>query len=179
MDLRKALLAAAAALAVGPALACYTIYDAGNRMVYNSELPPFDMSRPLHQSMGAAYPGSHLVFEPGASCPVESPARSAARPPAFNGRSPLLTNVATARAMGVPHTIVANGVALVQQRPDEMRPGVVVAESGLPPAAAPDTRMMGAGPAAPSRPATGVMGTAPGTQYPPAAVQQPGVNRSR
>lgn len=159
MELRKALLAAAAALAAGPALACYTIYDAGNRMVYNSELPPFDMSRPLHQTLLGAYPGGHLVFEPGASCPVESPARSIARPPSFNGRTPLLTNVSAARAMGVPHTVLANGVALVPQRPDSMRPGVVLAESGLP-APAVDTRMMGAG-RAPARPNTGapVMGT--------------------
>lgn len=144
-------LAIVMALAGGPALACYTVYGEGNRVLYQGANPPVDMSQPLHQTLPAAYPGGHLVFAAGADCAAQPlVARSRVTPP--GGGSPLLTDRATAAALGLPHTVLPNGIAMVRQRPDTMRPGVVVAESGLP-AAVPDTSRMGAAPARPARPA--------------------------
>jgi hypothetical protein len=138
------------ALAGSQAFACYTVYGNDNRVLYQGTAAPVDMSLPLHQTVPAAFPGGHLVFSAGETCPVEQvTARRAVAPPSAGG-SPLLTDRATATAMGVPHTVLASGIAVVRQRPDDMRPGVVVAESGLPPAA-PNTAMMGAGPARPAR----------------------------
>lgn len=186
MRTRNALMAAAALLAAGQALACFTVYDRNNRIVYNAQTPPVDMSQPLHQTLPQRFPGGHLVFGANADCPREMPApqfRAAA-----SGRSPLLTDASTAQALGLRHTLVAEGVAMVPDRPHDMRPGVVLAESGLPVPTGPDTRMMGAGPA---RPATGTMGAAPARQgqrgspvitemhNPPLTAVQPGVNRSR
>jgi hypothetical protein len=185
--MRKALLAAAAALAAGQAMACYTVYDRNNQIVYNAQTPPVDMSQPLHETLPQKYPGGHLVFGSGADCPLEPPVRQM-RAASTNGRSPLLTDAATAQALGLPHTIIASGVAMLPDRPDTMRPGVVLAESGLPAPEGPDTRMMGAGPA---RPNTATMGGPPARQgqrsspvitemhNPPLTAVQPGVSRSR
>ena len=146
MRIRSVLLASVAALAAGQALACFTVYDRNNRIVYNGAKPPVDMSRPLHETLPKAFPGGHLVFGAGSDCPRETDLGGPTQLPSRDGRSPLLTNVGTAQSMGLPHTVVAAGVALVPQRPDDMRPGVVLAGSGLPDAG-PDTSAMGAGPA--------------------------------
>ena len=50
MRTRNALLAAAALLATGQALACFTVYDRNNRIVYNAQTPPVDMSQPRHET---------------------------------------------------------------------------------------------------------------------------------
>jgi hypothetical protein len=120
------------------------------------------MSRPLHETLPAKFPGGHLVFGNGDSCPAVNP-EPRLRTTSSTGRSPLLTDAQTAEKMGLPHTVMANGVAVVPNRPDDMRPGVVLAESGLqqPALVAPDTTMMGAGPA---RNPTQVMGGAPAPQ---------------
>ena len=141
----KPALAILLALAAGQALACYTVYDPGNRVLYQAQTPPVDMSLPLHQTLPQAYPGGHLVFRGGEECPREQVTVRRAVAPVTTGSSPLLTDRQTAIAMGVPHTILPTGVAMVRQRPDSMNPGVVVAESGLP--TPPNTAMMGAGPA--------------------------------
>jgi len=145
MNRARALLAVVAALGAGQAMACFTVYDRDNRVLYNAQQPPVDMSRPLHETMPAAYPGGHLVFELGNDCPAQDTPAGRLRVASPNGRSPLLTEAGTARNLGLPHTVVAQGVALVPQRPDDMRPGIVVAESGRPD----PTTMMGAGPARP------------------------------
>lgn len=142
--------AIALALVGSQAFACYTVYDGANRVLFQGTQAPVDMSLPLHQTLPTAYPGGHMVFSAGEACPAEQvTVRRAVAPPTAGG-SPLLTDRATATAMGMPHTVLASGIAVVRQRPDDMRPGVVVAESGLPPAV-PNTAMMGAGPARPSR----------------------------
>lgn len=148
MKLKLALLCTLGLASSNVMASCYTVYDRSNQVVYNAQTPPVDMSRPLHETMPAAFPGGHLVFDSGAACPGDSPVRRGA---AASVRSPLLTDAGTAAAMGLPHTVMATGVALISNRPDSMQPGVVVAESGLP-AAAPNTAAMGAGPATPARP---------------------------
>jgi len=146
---KKALMAALALLAAGPALACFTVYDRNNQVLYNAQVPPVDMSKPLAETLPQKFPGGHMVFGDGTNCPIVQAAGQMRASPTAPGRSPLLTDVATARAMGLKHTVIADGVAMVQDRPDNMRPGVVLAESGLQQAGS-DTRMMGAGPARPA-----------------------------
>ncbi len=154
MKVLSALFAAGALLAAAPALACYTVYDEQERIVYQALEAPVDMSRPLHETVPRAFPGGHLVFGDSLDCQMQSPSRTFLQATS-SGSPPLLTDERTARAMGLPHTIVAEGIALVPDRPDSMRPGVVLAGSGLP-GAVPDTRAMGAGPA-------GLPGATPGT----------------
>lgn len=156
MTISKALFAAVAALAAGQALACYTVYDRNNQVVYSGEKPPVDMSRPLAETLPAAYPGGHMVFGNG-PCQVVADLQPKPRAVGRDGRSPLLTDEATARTLGLPHTPVSNGVVLVPQRPQNMRPGFMLAESGI--VEPNDTRAMGAGPARP--------GTAPARATPP------------
>jgi len=155
MNTVRTLLALGAALATGQALACFTVYDRDNRIVYNAQRPPVDMSRPVHETLPAVYPGGHLVFDLGTDCPVEDTPAGRLRVGPKNGRSPLLTDAVTARSLGLPHTIVGQNVAIVPQRPDGMRPGLVLAESGLP---QPGTTAMGAGP---TRNPTAAMGAGP------------------
>ena len=147
---KKALMAALAVLAAGPALACFTVYDRNNQVLYNAQVPPVDMSRPLAETLPQKFPGGHMVFDQNVNCPIVQAAGQMRASPPPPGRSPLLTDVATARAMGLKHTVIADGVAMVQDRPENMRPGVVLAESGLP-QQGPDTPMMGAGPARPAQ----------------------------
>ncbi len=154
------------------AMACYTVYDRSNRVVYQGESPPVDMSLPLHQALAPRFPGASMVFEAGAACESFAP-----KAPVVAGGTPLLTNVQTAKAMRVPHTQLAGGIALVHPANARIGPGVTVLPSsttalaqapaardtviteyrapngaivelvdrGADPAAA--TRMMGAGPA--------------------------------
>ena len=147
---KKALMAALAVLAAGPALACFTVYDRNNAVLYSAQVPPVDMSRPVHETLPQKFPGGHMVFDQNVNCPIVQPAGQLRASPTAPGRSPLLTDVATARSMGLRHTVIADGVAMVQDRPDNMRPGVVTAESGLQQPGS-DTRMMGAGPARPAQ----------------------------
>jgi hypothetical protein len=137
-----AVLAAFAALACGQAMACYTVYDRDNVIIYNDLRPPVDMSQPLHESLAKRFkPGASMVFNESPDCPSE--ARLQVR--SVNGKSPLLTDQKTAEEMKLPHKPLGNGMAVISERPDTMRPGVVLAESGLP--REEDTRAMGAGPA--------------------------------
>ena len=139
------------ALAASQALACYTVYDRSNAVVYHAQTPPVDMSLPLHQTLPAAFPGGHLVFGDSLDCPREhaAPARLPVRPAA--GASPLLTDRATAQAMRLPHTAFAGQVVVVPAqavaRVDLPTFSVVPADPVVARAAAPDTRAMGAGPA--------------------------------
>ena len=51
MKLKIALLAGLT-LAGANAMACYTVYDATNRVVFQSTSAPVDMSQPLHVALG-------------------------------------------------------------------------------------------------------------------------------
>jgi hypothetical protein len=125
MKLKQSLLSLLLGLAAGQALACYTVYDRSGRVVYNEETPPVDMSRPIHETLPARFAdaNAHLVFDAQADCDSIAPL---SRETASRGGTPLLTDVRTARAMKVPHTVLAGGIALVQ--PDDARtaPGLSV-----------------------------------------------------
>ena len=51
-----------ALLLSSPALACYTVYNPANQVVYHAATAPVNMSYQLHQTMPGFYPGGHLVF---------------------------------------------------------------------------------------------------------------------
>lgn len=123
MKMRQAVLAAMLGLAAPHVLACYTVYDAAGRVVYNEETPPVDMSRPLHETLPARFPGGHMVFDTQATCDSITPLSPSV---AARQASPLLTQPRTARAMNVPYTVIAAGVALVQSPSARIRPGVTV-----------------------------------------------------
>jgi hypothetical protein len=150
MTMLKPALLCSLALAAGNALACYTVYDRGNAVVYHAQTPPVDMSLPIHQTLPAVFPGGHLVFDTSLDCPREQAA--AARLPVRSGASPLLTDRSTAEALRLPHSQVAGNVVLVPAqaaaRADLPTFSVVPADTAYARApAVPDTRAMGAGPA--------------------------------
>ena len=74
MKLKLAVLCAMSLASVN-AMACYTVYDRNNHMVYNSQTPPVDMRRPLHETVPIMFPGSTMIFGPGTDCPSNLPAR--------------------------------------------------------------------------------------------------------
>jgi hypothetical protein len=139
-----AVLAAMLALGAGQAMACYMVYDRNNQVAYAGQTPPpgVDMSKPLHEALAARYPGGHMVFDNGRDCPTQGRLKVVST----TGKSPLLMDIRTAKSMGLPYTDLGNGVGMVRERPDSMKPGVTLAESGLP--RDDDTRAMGAAPTA-------------------------------
>lgn len=46
----------------GQALACYTVYNRANQVIYHAAAAPVDMRYQLHQTMPAVFPGGHMVF---------------------------------------------------------------------------------------------------------------------
>lgn len=66
------------ALLGGQALACYTVYDRANQVVYHAAAAPVDMRYQIHQTLPAVFPGGHLVFSvTDTACPpVNSSRRS-------------------------------------------------------------------------------------------------------
>ena len=69
--LSKTLLTLSAVLLCAQAQAtCFTLISPDNRTVYQSNTPPFDLSRPLSQSLAAQYPSHHLVIADTNDCPV-------------------------------------------------------------------------------------------------------------
>ena len=139
-------------LASAQALACFTVFDRENRLVYQSERPPVDMSRPLHETVPSRFgPGSHMIFDGNECTAINSLAiGNGGRTPAI---SPLLTNEKAARERRLRHSSLGNGIALVQGSDAIMRPGLTVFPADTAVAGAPDTRALGA-PRAPSRPVT-------------------------
>ena len=105
----KALMAALAVLAAGPALACFTVYDRNNQVLYNAQVPPVDMSRPLAETLPQKFPGGHMVFDQNVNCPIVQAAGQMRASPSAPGRSPLLTDAATARSLGLKHTSSPRG----------------------------------------------------------------------
>lgn len=150
------------------AMACYTVYDGNNRVVYQGLDAPVDMSLPLHQALAARFPArSSMVFNQSANCTpigIAQVARSATAnvPPntirmertgrqlsPTSSASPLLTDRATAQRQGLPHTVLAGDIVMVPAsaatRANVPTFTVIPADTAV--ARAPDTRAMGAGPA--------------------------------
>jgi hypothetical protein len=168
----KLVLMAGLALAGANAMACYTVFDAGNRVIYQGERAPVDMSMPLREALAARrFPaGSSMVFNQSASCTpvaIAQVARSNVATPPSNtirmestGRqlspnsdaSPLLTDRATAQRHSLPHTTVAGDIVLVPAsvaaRIDLPTFTVIPADTALARApVGPDTTAMGNAPA--------------------------------
>jgi hypothetical protein len=169
MKLKIALLAGLA-LAGANAMACYTVYDASNRVIFQSVEAPVDMSQPLHAALERRFAkGSSMVFNQGATCTpvtlaqVARPAVGAipvntirlertGRQVSPSSEAPLLTDRVTAVRQGLPHTVVAGDIVVVQgaaaARGTANMPTMTVipADTAIARAPAVDTRMMGAGP---------------------------------
>jgi hypothetical protein len=126
------------------------------------------MSKPLHESMQARYPGGHLVFDTTTDCPnVSLVSTRSMRMNLAPLNSPLLTDASTAEKMHVRHTLVADNIALIPAQAASMSPSVTVVPSSpnatavavrapaqrdvviteLRDGSVVDTRAMGAGPA--------------------------------
>lgn len=66
-------------LSASQALACYTVYNRSNQVVYHAAAAPVDMRYQLHETLPAVYPGGHLVFSvTDTSCPPVNHARATA-----------------------------------------------------------------------------------------------------
>ena len=123
MKPRQLLLASLLGLAASQALACYTVYDRSGRVVYSDDAPPVDMTRPIHETLAAQFPGGQMVFDAGADCQAITPLApvNTARP-----GTPLLTDRRTAQAMHVPYTVLQGSIVMVQPRDVRIGPGVTV-----------------------------------------------------
>jgi hypothetical protein len=152
------------------AMACYTVYDASNRVIFRGTETPVDMSLPLHEAVAQRFPkGSSLVFDQGASCTPVNLAQVArpssgmvpvntirsertGRQVSPSSAAPLLTDRETAARNGLPHTVVAGDIVLVPPsaaaRVNLPTFNVVPADTALARAnSVPDTTALGAGPA--------------------------------
>jgi hypothetical protein len=105
---------------------CYTVYDRTNRIMYQSDKAPVDMSQPLHDTIPARFPGGSLVFDTDGGCPVVSPVAMGNGGPITATSSPLLTDEATARRLGLPHRKLGANIAMVPASTVAMEPGVTV-----------------------------------------------------
>jgi hypothetical protein len=147
------------------ASACYTVYDRSDRVVYQSQDAPVDMSRPIHETLPSRFPGGHMVFDTQPECPATGPVAARPRTIDTSTHSPLFTDERTAVAMRMPHRQLAGGIAMVQPRDANLAPGLTVI---------PDTRM------AANRSNTSVMGAAPSRPVitelrdPPVTIEQTG-----
>jgi hypothetical protein len=62
----------------GQALACYTVYNRANQVIYHAAAAPVDMRYQLHQTLPAVFPGGHMVFAiTDTSCPSVDSRRGA------------------------------------------------------------------------------------------------------
>ena len=131
------------------ASACYTVYDRSDRVMYQSQDPPVDMSRPIHETLPARYPGGHMVFDTAAACPVTPRVATRQGTVDMTTHSPLLTNERIAMAMGVPHRQLPGGIALIQPEDARVAPGLTVIPDTRLAANRSNTSAMGAGPSRP------------------------------
>jgi hypothetical protein len=156
-------------LAGANAMACYTVYDGSNRILYRGLETPIDMSLPLRDGLARRFPaGSQMVFDQTRACgpvgvaqvsrpgPGEVPLNTielqrTARTSSLSKPAPLFTDRDTAERAGLPHTQVATGVVVVPAAAADraMNAAVTVLPSSTFAAAprAPDTTVLGAGPA--------------------------------
>src|SRR4051812_32748929 len=88
MKLKLALLCVLG-IASANAMACYTVYDKSNRVVYSGTRAPVDMSLQIHETLPRVAPGGHMVFDAGSDCPATLGASA-------GSTSPLLTDRSTA-----------------------------------------------------------------------------------
>lgn len=136
----KLALLAGLAIAGTNAFACYTVYDANNRVIYQGEQAPVDMSRPLHLTLGRSNPGAQMVFDQGSTCPARAtdtavapiaraqapvntasmgagpaggPSAAAAPRAQLASNGPLLTDRRTAQSLNLPHTVVSGEIVMV------------------------------------------------------------------
>lgn len=72
--------------------ACYVVYGADKQVIYRSQTPPVDLSRPLHETLPQVAPGGTLVFSLDSNgCELEInqlPAAGGPRADAAGGASP-------------------------------------------------------------------------------------------
>jgi len=160
-------------LAGANAMACYTVYDGNNRVVYRGAESPVDMSLPLHQALQRArYPaGASMVFEQTQTCapvamtevarptggmvPVNTiRMEGTGRQASPSSTAPLLTDRLTAQRNNLPHTVVAGDIVVVPSQAaaklDLPTFTVIPTDPAVAMARAParvDTTAMGAGPA--------------------------------
>jgi hypothetical protein len=169
MKLKLALLCGLA-LAGANAMACYTVYDGTNRVIFQGIETPVDMSVPLHQSVGQRFgAGATMVFNQSNTCTpvgIAQVARSSARDTApgtirmeRTGRTvapsseaPLLTDRSTAQANHLPHKTMAGNIVMVPAvaaaRIDLPTFTVIPSDTAVARAPTPvNTAAMGAGPA--------------------------------
>ncbi len=75
--LKYALAALLPALSGGQALACYTVYNRANQVIYLAAQAPVDMRYQLHQTLPAIFPDGHMVFSiTDTACPPVNLTRS-------------------------------------------------------------------------------------------------------
>ncbi len=156
-------------LAGANAMACYTVYDTNNRVVYRGPDAPVDMSLPLHEALAGRFPaGSSMVFDQTATCTPVSIAQVArptgpmvppntirmertGRQLSPSSTAPLLTDRDTALRQQLPYTVVAGDIVMVPAaaaaRAQLPTFNVVPADTAVARAAVPNTAAMGAGPA--------------------------------
>jgi hypothetical protein len=137
MGRSKTVLLVLLGLAPLPALACFTVFDRADRIVYLSEKPPVDMSLPLHETVPARFPGGHLVFDINQRCPVTGSLAFGDGGVDVSTSSPMLTDERTARALKTPYRALGRGVVLVQQKDAKMAPGLSVLPTTRPAAQTP------------------------------------------
>ena len=80
----QALLLAIAVCAAPQAMACFTVYNPANQVVYSGTDTPIDLSYQIHERLPAAFSNGHLVFNTDRDCQSVDLRKTA----------PLLTNVA-------------------------------------------------------------------------------------
>ena len=123
----KLVLLAGLALPWTNALACYTVYDRSNAVVYHAKTPPVDMTPPYTDRLSKVFPGSHLVFGSDTGCPATQAGYNPRRPATA---APLFTDPQTAQGMKLEHTVLPSGAAVVRKPPANMRPGFTVLNLG-------------------------------------------------
>jgi hypothetical protein len=159
-------------LAGSQALACYTVYDANDRVLYRGADAPVDMSLNLREALAGRYPPSaSLVFEQGSPCaPVgltqvvrptgpDVPKNTirmerTGRQVSPSAAAPLLTDLRTAQRQHLPYTVMAGEIVMVPAhaaaRLDLPTFTVIPSDPALARSGAPATATMGAGPARPA-----------------------------
>lgn len=173
------------ALLGAKAMACYTVYDSRDRVLYNGVDAPVDMRLQLHDALAArGYPaGARMEFDETSSCrgvalgalarPTGTDVppntmrlqRSATRPLArAEPPAPLFTNRETAETSKLPHVQVAGDIVMVppQAADRAITPTVTVLPA--------PTFVAAAGSAtAPAAPDTTALGAGPANYARPAA----------
>lgn len=126
MNLRTCLMLSLLGAASMNALACYTVYNEQDRVVYQGLVqPPIDMSRPLHEVLPS---GWHMVFDEQGECRAVDLAQYARpagppvppntalmpnRPPVQARTSPLLTQRRIAEAQKLPYRVLSGEIVVV------------------------------------------------------------------